>query len=91
MTIRFLRLPDICTKYGRSRTSVYRDIGRGVLPPLISLGPRCSAIVESELEAVLKARSAGATEDEIRRLVADLVADRRKGAQPLHAATGGGA
>jgi prophage regulatory protein len=63
-------------RYGRSISSGKRDIHRGVFVPSIPMGPRQVGWIEAEVEAVLRARIAGKSEDEIRELVRQLVAAR---------------
>jgi len=73
---RFLRLPELIARGARKRSSLFRDIKAGLFPPPIPLGPRCSGWPEHEVDLVLRARIAGASPDEIRALVARLVAAR---------------
>jgi prophage regulatory protein len=61
---------------GLSRAGVYAYVAKGLLPKPVKIGERCSAWAEHELDAVIKARIAGKSEDEIRRLVADLEQQR---------------
>lgn len=78
--LRILRMPDLRTRYPRGRSTVYVDILRGVLPPPVVLGPRCSGWPEHEIDAIIAARISGATDDEVRRLVADILVARRRAA-----------
>jgi prophage regulatory protein len=73
---KFLRMPEVLNFRARSRSSLYRDVAVGLFPPPISIGPRCSAWVESEVELILRAQVAGASPDEIRQLVARVVTAR---------------
>jgi prophage regulatory protein len=75
--LRFVRLPTVLARRGTSSSTTYRHVAAGLLPPPVKLGPNTSAWVEHELDAVDAARVAGATEDEVRSLVAKLVAERR--------------
>jgi prophage regulatory protein len=59
-------------------TSVYRCVKEGTLPPPVKLSTRSSAWVEDEIAAVNEARIAGKSDDELRRLVARLVARRQQ-------------
>lgn len=76
--VRLLRLPSVLTRCGRSRSSIFRDIEAGLFPPAISIGLRCAAWPEHEVDAVLSARVAGLSADELRKLVVRLVAARSK-------------
>jgi prophage regulatory protein len=72
----FLRLPALLSKRGRKRSSHFRDIKAGLFPPPVALGPRCSGWPEHEVDLLLRAQIAGASPDEIRSLVARLIAAR---------------
>jgi prophage regulatory protein len=67
-------------RYPRGRSTIYRDVQLGLLPPPISLGARCSGWLAHEIDAIITARATGATDDEIRAIVARLVAERRRAA-----------
>ncbi len=51
-----LRLPDVKTRTGLSRSTIYQRIATGTFPKPISLGPRAVGFIESEIEAWLQAR-----------------------------------
>jgi len=72
-----LRLPALLKKWPRSKTTIYADIADGVFVPPVHLGLRCSAWPEHEVNAIIAARAAGATDDDVRQLVARLVAERQ--------------
>jgi prophage regulatory protein len=72
-----LRLPDVMRKTGHARSTVYLMVDRGLLPKAVKISERASAWPEHELDAINAARIAGKSEDEIRRLVADLQQQRR--------------
>ena len=80
MTHTILRLRDMRAKYPRARSSIYRDINDGLMVPPISLGARCVGFPAYEVDAIIAARIAGRSDDDIRRLVARLIADRRSAA-----------
>lgn len=76
--MKLLRLagPDgVCARLGHRPTTVYARVGDGTLPPPVKLG-RNSVWPDREIDAVIGAIIAGRTEDEIRALVATLVAQR---------------
>ena len=76
--MKLLRLagPDgVCARLGFRPTTVYARVGDGTLPPPVKLG-RNSVWPDLEIEAVIGAIISGHTEDEIRALVATLVAQR---------------
>ena len=72
-----LRMPDVRRQYPRSRSTIYADIRSGTFTPPVSLGPRCSAWPAREVDEILAAREAGASDRQIRQLVARLIAERR--------------
>lgn len=75
-----LRRPEVEARYGRGRSSIYSDISGGLFVPPVLAGKRCSAWPSDEVDAIIAARIAGKTEDEIRALVRKLVAARRMAA-----------
>jgi prophage regulatory protein len=72
------RLPAARAAAGVGRTKFLGDVQAGLMVPSIKLGPRACGFPASEVEAVIKARIAGATDEQLRRLVARLVAERTK-------------
>ena len=72
----FLRLPAVCDRTGKPKSTVYREIGDGLLPPPVRIGERASAWPDDEIDAINLARLRGKSNDEIKQLVADLVAAR---------------
>ena len=86
MAIRMLRIPAVLDRRGnRSRSQHYADIAAGTWTPGVALGKRARAWPEHEVEALLAARLAGATDEDMRRVVSELLAQR--GA--AHSCTGG--
>lgn len=75
MNPKLLRLPDVVAATGCGITKVYDDVQKGVLPPPIKRD-RSSFWPADEIGAVVAARIAGKTDDEIRALVAEMVAAR---------------
>jgi predicted DNA-binding transcriptional regulator AlpA len=59
-----------------SRASVLRYCREGLFPPPIKLGPRITAWSVEEIGIYTKARQAGASDIDIRKLVEDLVKRR---------------
>ena len=76
MNIKFLRIKDVMARLGKGRSAIYADIKEGTLPPPIKIGVRASAWLESEIADVQSARIVGSKADDIRVLVAKLVAGR---------------
>lgn len=75
---RIIRLREVMSLTGLSRTSTYEHISRGVFPKPIPLGGRMIGWRASEVDAVIKARVRGSTDEEIRVLVNSIIAGRRE-------------
>lgn len=80
MSIRLLRLPEVMSRTGKSKSQTYDEIKRGLFPAPVANSARCSAWPDSEVDSINAARIAGKTEDEIRALVRKLVAARKTAA-----------
>lgn len=63
---------------GHGRAHGYERIRDGRLPPPIELSPHLRAYTRGEIDAINRARAGGATDDELRALVAKLVAARKQ-------------
>jgi prophage regulatory protein len=74
-----LRLDTVISRRARSRAQLYVDIKRGVMTPPVRLGEKLSAWPAHEVDALNRAEIAGASQDELRALVLQLVAQRRQG------------
>jgi prophage regulatory protein len=74
-----LRLPAVLKRGGFGRTTFLTGIRAGVFPPPVRFG-RVSTWPEHEIDAILRARIAGAGDMEAKALVSDLLAKRRAGA-----------
>ena len=53
-----LRLPEVCRRTGKKRSSLYRDIVAGSFPAPVKVGERASAWVDGEISAWVAARVA---------------------------------
>lgn len=73
-----LRLPDVKTASGLSRSTIYLRISQGLWTKPVSLGPRAVGWPSDEVAAINTARIAGNTDDEIRVLVTKLEAARKE-------------
>ena len=78
----FLRLPAVCDRTGKPKSTVYREIGEGLLPPPVRIGERASAWPDDEIDAVNLARLRGQNNDEIKQLVTALVSARSVSGNP---------
>jgi predicted DNA-binding transcriptional regulator AlpA len=74
--IRFDRLPGVLERRSIGRTSHYNDIAAGTWTPPIHLG-RASCWPRHETDALLRARIASATDEQLRQLVRDLLEQRK--------------
>ena len=73
-----LRIPDVKSASGLSRSTIYLRISQGLWTKPVSLGPRAVGWPSDEVVAINAARIAGKTDDEIRVLVARLEAARKE-------------
>jgi prophage regulatory protein len=71
------RLPGVIEKSGLARSTIYKAIASGLWTRPVRLGPRAVGWPSSECDAILAARIAGKTDDEVRALVSALEASRR--------------
>lgn len=78
MTYKIIRAPALLERLCLKKSAVYSMMAAGTLPPPIKLTSKAVAWVDGEIDAVVAARVAGLHDDEIRALVARLVADRSK-------------
>ena len=78
-TIRFQRLPTSLDQGagGGSRSVLYRQMEEGLFTRPVKIGARSSCHPTSEVQAILGARLNGATDEQIRALVADLHEKRK--------------
>lgn len=70
------RLPGVLSARGTGRTDLYDSINAGLWTPPVRMG-RASCWPRHETEALLRARIAGATNDQLRQLVRELLAQRK--------------
>jgi len=86
--IEMIRMKDLQKVTSYPRMAVYRKMKEGLLPRPISMGLRMVAWPKSEIETVMYARISGKGDDEIRKLVVDIMNARRSGVRPseTHAA-----
>ncbi len=54
MTHRILRLPEVMTRTGLSRSTIYLRISQGIFPKPVSLGARAVGWVEAEIQEWLE-------------------------------------
>ncbi len=77
MAITIQRLPAVLAQSGIARSTLYQRISQKLWTCPVSLGARAVGWPSSEVSALISARIAGKTDDEIRELVATLEAGRK--------------
>ena len=75
-SIQLLRPAEAHKTLALGRTAVTEAISAGLLPPAIPLGARAIGDLKHELEAVIVARAAGRSDEDVRNLVDQLVLSR---------------
>jgi len=71
-----LRRPIVEQATGNSRSTIYRNIQKGLFTRPVEIGGERVAWPANEVEAINKARIAGKSDDEIKTLVLELEAAR---------------
>lgn len=71
------RLPSVLRRTGDSKSTHYKKIEEGLFTKPVKIGPRASAWPDSEITALINARIAGKTDQEIRHLVKKLETVRK--------------
>lgn len=54
--IKILRLPEVISRVGLKRASIYLHVAQGTFPKQVSLGERAVGWIESEIDAWLSAK-----------------------------------
>jgi len=72
-----LRIPAVRARSGQSRSTLYVRVAQRLWTRPVSIGPRMVGWPSPEVDALLSARIAGKSEDEIRALVDRLHAARK--------------
>lgn len=72
----FKKKPAVLEQVGFSHATLYLKIRTGRFVPPIKVG-RMSLWIDCEVDTVCKAHAAGYSDDELKRLVAELVANRK--------------
>lgn len=71
------RRPEVLKRFGISNTTLHDRIKQGLIPPPFSTGARSVGWLDHENERVIAAMVAGKSEEEIKKIVKDLI-DQRK-------------
>lgn len=77
-----LRLPSVRAETGIARSTLYLRINQGLWPEPVQIGARSVGWPAREVAALNAARIAGKSDDEIRQLVRDLMAARKRESNP---------
>ena len=79
MTIKiyFKRKPQVLNRFHFSKSTLANKVLDGTFVPPCSLGDRAIAWIEFELDAIAQAIAAGKSKEQLKALVADLVAQRQ--------------
>jgi len=72
-----LRRPAVQALTGLSRTTIYRRIKEELFIPPVDIGGNMVGWPAEEVDAINKARIAGKSDDDIKRLVEDLLSKRK--------------
>ena len=84
-----LRIQALKARTGvSSDTTIYRDVNEGTLTKPVRVSTRCVAWPEHEVDSLLSARAAGATDDQIRALVSKLHTARDAAWKQIQATVG---
>ena len=75
--IQLIRKQEILAKLHISKSTLYNRIRFGIFPPQISLGGRAVGWISQEVDQVLIAWVNGHSNEDIRKLVSDLISNRK--------------
>lgn len=78
--INLVRTPAAFKRLGVGKSQGYERIQQGLLPRPVKIGARASALPDTEIDAVIRAQLAGASNADLRKLVERLHI-ARKGVQ----------
>ena len=78
MNIKIVKQPAALEKFTFSKSTWFKQRKLGIVPPAISIGERAVGYLQHELDAVLAARIAGQSDEQIKELVKSLVAKRKE-------------
>lgn len=76
MCRKFSPLNNAFDRLGIGRTTGYAQMAEGLLPRPIRIGKRAGALINNEIDAIMDARAAGASEEQIKKLVKQLTETR---------------
>lgn len=74
----YVRPKDACRQLGgMGLSTLYAHIDRGMFPKPVALSRRFVVFPQEDVTAIINARMAGKTDEEVRQLVAELMEKRR--------------
>ncbi|CAN5390657.1 hypothetical protein BH11PSE11_BH11PSE11_12330 [soil metagenome] len=73
--------PKVEARTGQSRSSIYQQMSEGQFPTPVRIGVRAVAWIDYEIDAMIAARVAGKSTDEIKALVRKLESARKNVAE----------
>jgi prophage regulatory protein len=75
--INLLRIDRVKERIGHcANSTVYLHVNDNLITKPVKIGPRASAWPEHEIDKIVAARISGKTDDEVRKLVKELTANR---------------
>lgn len=78
MFLQLIKNAEARSSLGVGSTTFYEQLNAGLITPGVKLGVHSVAWPKHEIQAIVAARIAGQSDDEIKKLVKQLVADRAK-------------
>lgn len=76
ITLEFMRLPAVLERRAKSRSVFFREVESGICTPPVKIG-RNAVWPRHEINALMAAELNSASPEQLRRLVAELVAQRK--------------
>jgi predicted DNA-binding transcriptional regulator AlpA len=76
INLEFLRLPTVLERTAKSRSVFFREVGAGLYTPPVKIG-RNSFWPRHEINTLMAAEMNGATQEQMKRLVLELLAQRK--------------
>lgn len=73
---RLLGISATASLFSASKGLIYKWIATGLCPPGIKIGVRAVRWPERELQRIAEARIAGASDNQVRAIVTDIIAER---------------
>lgn len=71
--LKLIKKPEVLALVGLSKSTLHLHIASGLMPPPVPIGERAVAFVQHEIQAVLAAKIAGCSRDELKQLISELV------------------